>query len=309
VKPRISVLVTDLDNTLFDWFDIWYTSFSAMLNEIARISSLPIEVLERESKAVHEKHGTSEYSFLIEELPSLVARHPSKDLKEVYGPAIEAYRQARRSKLVLYPTVLETLKGLKVSGTLVIGYTESLEFYTTYRLIKLGLDGLLDVVYFPPDHSLPVGLDASQIRRYDADAYQLHRTQTRHTPKGETKPNPKLLCHILDECGAEKMTAAYIGDKLDKDVRMAQAASVVDVYAKYGDLVRDERYELLRKVTHWRSPVVETEREATQESVSPSFTLDHSFGQLLQTFDFTAFANRRPDLASPQASLPQKPEE
>lgn len=290
MKPRISVLVTDLDNTLFDWFDIWYASFSAMLNEIVRISGLPVEVLEREIKVVHEKHGTSEYAFLIEELPCLAAKHPSQDLKEIYGPAINAYRQARRSRLVLYPTVHETLKSLRASGTLVIGYTESLEFYTTYRLIKLGLDGLLDFVYFPPDHSLPAGLDASQIRRYDADAYKLGLTQTRHTPKGETKPNPKLLSHILEQCGADKTVTAYIGDKLDKDVRMAQEAGVADVYAEYGDSVHDERYELLRRVTHWRSPAVETERQATQENVSPTYTLEESFGQLLQTFEFTAFA-------------------
>jgi phosphoglycolate phosphatase len=241
----------------------------------------------REIKAVHEKHGTSEYAFLIEEIPSLAAQHPSQDLKEIYAPAIDAYRQARKSRLVLYPTVLETLKSLKASGTLVIGYTESLEFYTTYRLIKLGLDGLLAFVYFPPDHSLPAGMDASQIRRYDANAYKLHLTQTRHTPKGETKPNPKLLGHILGECGADKTMTAYIGDKLDKDVRMAQAAGVLDVYAKYGDSVNDERYELLRRVTHWRSPAVETERQATQENVSSTFTLEQSFGQLLQTFEFT----------------------
>ena len=89
MKRDISVLVTDLDNTLFDWFDIWYTSFSAMLNEIVRISNIPIEVLEREIKTVHEKHGTSEYAFLIEELPSLAAKHQSQNVMEIYAPAID----------------------------------------------------------------------------------------------------------------------------------------------------------------------------------------------------------------------------
>jgi phosphoglycolate phosphatase-like HAD superfamily hydrolase len=289
VKREIKVLVTDLDNTLFDWFGIWYASFSAMLHEIVRISGIPVETLEQEIKAVHEKHGTSEYAFLIEELPSLIAKHPDQKLTEVYEPAITAYREARRSQLVLYPSALDTLREIKAKRTLVIGYTESLEFYTTYRLIKLGLDGLLDFVYFPPDHALPEGLTAGQIRHYTAEAYKLHFTQTRHTPKGETKPNPRLLSRILEESGASKETAAYIGDKLDKDVRMAQAAGVIDVYAKYGDTVRDERYELLRRVTHWPNAPVEKERHTTQENVSPTYSLGSSFCQLLEIFDFKAF--------------------
>jgi phosphoglycolate phosphatase-like HAD superfamily hydrolase len=292
LKREINVLVTDLDNTLFDWFDIWYTSFHAMLHEIMRISEIPVDILELEIKAVHEKHGTSEYAFLIEELPSLIKQHPHQNLMELYKPAIMAYREARRSKLVLYPSVRETLENIKASGTLIIGYTESLEFYTTYRLIKLGLDGILDFVYFPADHPLPEGLTASQIRHHDADAYRLRSTQTRHTPKGETKPNPQLLSHILEESGGAKETAAYVGDKLDKDVRMAQAAKVVDVYAKYGDTVRDERYELLRRVTHWPSAPVEQERHTTEDNVSPTYTLQSSFAELLGIFDFNACTKR-----------------
>ena len=78
-------------------------------------------------------------------------------------------------------------------------------------------------MYFPAGTYPARGLDASQIRHYDEDAYRLRSTQTRRTPKGETKPNPKLLGHILEECGADKAKTAYVGDKLDKDVRMAQA--------------------------------------------------------------------------------------
>jgi FMN phosphatase YigB (HAD superfamily) len=132
-------------------------------------------------------------------------------------------------------------------------------------------------------------MTASQIRRYDADAYKLHFTDAQHTPKGETKPNPKLLQHILEQNGGAKANSAYVGDKLDKDVRMAQAAGVVDVYAKYGDAVKDERYELLRAVTHWPSAPVEKERNTTEESVSPTYTLEDSFAQLLDIFDFNTF--------------------
>ena len=45
VGQKASVLITDLDNTLFDWVDIWHASFEAMLSEISKISGISIDAL------------------------------------------------------------------------------------------------------------------------------------------------------------------------------------------------------------------------------------------------------------------------
>jgi hypothetical protein len=37
---RKTTLITDFDNTLYDWFHTWYVSFNAMLVEIERISGI-----------------------------------------------------------------------------------------------------------------------------------------------------------------------------------------------------------------------------------------------------------------------------
>jgi phosphoglycolate phosphatase-like HAD superfamily hydrolase len=109
-----TALITDLDNTLFDWVDLWYKCFSAMFDEIVRISELPRDTLIPEIRAIHQKYGTSEYSFLIEELPSLKPILKGRPATEVFAPAIEAYRTQRRANLKLFPTVAETL--LKIKG-------------------------------------------------------------------------------------------------------------------------------------------------------------------------------------------------
>ena len=38
MPERKSVVITDLDNTLFDWFEIWYQSFTALLDCLAKDS-------------------------------------------------------------------------------------------------------------------------------------------------------------------------------------------------------------------------------------------------------------------------------
>ena len=40
--------ITDLDNTLFDWVDVWYNSFSAMLSKVLGISGVDEETLKAE---------------------------------------------------------------------------------------------------------------------------------------------------------------------------------------------------------------------------------------------------------------------
>ena len=137
---RKRVLITDLDNTLFDWVDLWHACFNAMMSKVVDISGIPFDDLKPEIRKVHQRHGTSEYSFLLEELPSLSRKFIGKNLVEVFQPAIDAYRAERRKKLALYPTVAETLLKIKGTGAAVVGYTESMAFYSNYRVRRLGLD-------------------------------------------------------------------------------------------------------------------------------------------------------------------------
>jgi phosphoglycolate phosphatase-like HAD superfamily hydrolase len=289
MKQQISLLITDLDNTLFDWFEIWYQPFKAMLDDLAATSSVPIEVLEADFHKVHQRHGTSEYAFAIEELDCLRERHPGIDLTKLYARSIEAYRVARRRVMSLYPTVDETLRSLKSHGILLVAYTESMEFYTKYRVKHLGLDTVLDCLYSPPDHRLPEGLSAEQIRFYSADHYRLEKTLQAYTPPGEIKPNPKILADIIRQVAGRREETAYVGDSLMKDVAMAQDAGVADVWAEYGVAIHREAYELLRRVTHWTRDAVEREKVITHDVVRPGFTLKKEFAEIMDLFEWVPF--------------------
>ena len=91
-KPVIAVVITDLDNTLFDWFEFWYQSFNAMLQRLLQDSGVPEETLLKEIKEVYTKYKTSEYAFLLEELPSLKDKHPNNNIAAIYDDAIHEYR-------------------------------------------------------------------------------------------------------------------------------------------------------------------------------------------------------------------------
>ncbi len=288
-KRKVSVIITDLDNTLFDWFEFWYQSFNSMLIKISEISGMPKDQLLPEIKSIHTKYQTSEYAFLIEEMPSLIARHPGQDLCQIYNDAIHEYRKARKQHLRLYPGVQETLSNIKKHGCLVVAYTESQIFYTADRIIRLGLDGLIDIIYSPKDHDLPHGLTHDEIRKYPKEHYEFKFTKHRHTPQGELKPNPKLLLDIIKDDGASVDDSIYIGDSLVKDIFMAQEAGVLDVHALYGTSHRREEYELLKAVTHWTAEMVRREKITSEKNVKPTYVLRNGFDELNDLFEFVDF--------------------
>ena len=137
-----------------------------------------------------------------------------------------------------------------------------MEFYTRYRLKKLGLDPLLDYLIHPAITDSLEGSLLNKFAFYSGEHYLLSHTKQFYTPPGELKPNPKVLIDIIDQVGGQKESALYVGDSLMKDVTMAKRAGVTDVYAKYGIAHNRAAYELLRRVTHW--PDSDVEREGTR---------------------------------------------
>ncbi len=283
----VSVLITDLDNTLFDWVEMWHASFSTQLEGIAKKSGVDKDVLIKEFKAIHEKYHSSEYSFAVRELPSLLNKHDRDEIVDIYKSILEDAKNARNAALKMYPGVLETLKDIKLSGALIIGYTESVDFYTKQRIKKLGLDGLLDYVYSPKDHDFPEHVCVDDVRKYSREHYELSNTQIRHTPKESKKPDKEVLQSILNDIQCPPNDAVYVGDDLIKDVKMAQEAGLLDVHAKYGVAHNTQQYELLKKVTHWTDEEVERQKKS-HDHVQPTHTID-SFGDLKKLFQFKRF--------------------
>ncbi len=286
-KPRVSLLVTDLDNTLWDWFHTWHTSFSALLSRLTALSGVPQEQLETEMRAVHRLRGTTAYSLLLDELPSLRERSRGRSPMQVYDEALHALNSARKHTIGLYPGVRETLHFLRDRGVPVVAYTESISFWSEWRMRNTGLDGLIDVMYSSPDHDFPRGTSPEDLRMYPNSEYDLKKTEHRQVPRGLLKPNKEVLRRILDDFPVGPHATVYIGDSLMKDVAMAQDFGVHDVHAAYGVSHDHEGYELLRRVSHWTQEDIEREKTlAERPEVVPTRVARQGFAELLDMFDF-----------------------
>ena len=285
-SPRL--LITDLDNTLWDWFEAWYESFSALLDDLVDLSGVDRAVLEDQIRAVHQLRGTSEYSNLVREIPALIEASAPRNPAEVFDAAIHAQNSRRKEATRLYPGVDEGLRSLKSAGIRIVGYTESGAFWTEWRIRHTGLDGVIDVLYSSPDHDLTAGVDSSDLRtgHYSQDHYGLRGTRHRHVPHGVLKPNVQILGAILAEERCEPADAVYLGDSLMKDIAMAQAAGVLDAHAEYGLVQHRQEYDLLRRVTHWTDQDVAREKALARPDgdLTPTLVCRDGFADVLPVF-------------------------
>ena len=286
MEREVSVVILDMDNTLYDWFTMWRRSFGAMLDELVRRSGIDQQILESEIQCVFRKHNTSEYPHVIQELPSLQAKHPGKDLTVMYQGSIDAYRKARSETLRLYPGVQETMITLREQGCRLVVLTESTEYHAVRRAKMLGLDELVHYFIYFPDHWSQPGSPQTAIARFGSGA-GTQITKNICVNGRIRKPDRKLLEQTIMIAGARVEQTIYIGDKLHKDILMAQDASVIDVHAKYGDIDNPQGYAQLRRVSHWDDEEIEREL-AIQESreVTPTYVLEDSFKELLNIFKF-----------------------
>lgn len=289
-KQKISCVITDLDDTIWDWFKMWHSSFKPYIEGISKETGIDLNTLKNDFKKLHQKYYTAEVSFAYKELNCLSKEHIKKIEKKskVKKSIIHQYYSDKKNNLKTYNGVIETLQKLKQNGVLVIGFTESNSFFTKTRLKQLGLDGLFDCIYTP----IGTGIPESTTRFYSEEHWEPKLTEMRHLSVYDKKPNVEVLEIILKDFKLKKENTIYIGDKLDRDIQMSLDVGLTSVYANYGHGISGRKYKLLVEVTHWSDEDVQREiifkENFKNKTIVPTYELKNSFEEILNIFDFVS---------------------
>jgi FMN phosphatase YigB (HAD superfamily) len=291
----IKLVITDLDNTIYNWVDFYVPSFNAMVGELARLTKIDEESLKQSFKRVHQKHRTSEYAFSIEELDILAHLNRNLTTGEIlakYASAVQAFRRVRSMTLRLYEGVEETFEQIRSNGRRIVGHTDAMMFYAISRIKQLNIEHLFDGIVAPRDHGLPEGVRPEDVRSSsDSSKYETTIPVKDELEPNAVKPDAKVLNKILSDFGVLPFEALYVGDSLNKDIYMAQLCGVHDVYAQYGRNFNPNHYRELVQITHWSEDDVAREFNLKKLNVVPSFSLS-SFSDLLRVIQEIEGQNR-----------------
>lgn len=275
----LKLLITDLDNTLYDWVGFYIPSFLAMIAELSRLSGHTEDDLKAAFKRVHQRHRSTEYAFAIEELDILGGERNGNSVSErlsKYAPAIHAFRDQRSKLLRLYSGVAETLEQCKKNGMIVAAITDTTTYYASRRLEQLGIDHLFDVLCAPADPGVPGKIDPRAVRKYADARYEVAVPVV--LPSDElSKPDPRLVDRLISYVGVERSEAILIGDSMYRDISMARRAGVWDVHAAYGTQVDPSFYRELLLITYL-TPTDVYGKE--MDLVTPTFKIN-AFPELL----------------------------
>ena len=218
------LLITDLDDTLYDWTGFFVPAFYAMVDEIVALTGLNRARLLHEYRETHQRLGTVEYPYATLKLPSIRRHFAQLDdaaRKEALRPAFLRFNAIRDGSLRCSPRGGDAANAPRArrAGHRLYGILAGKTAF--YRLERLGVSGYFQHVY----------TYHSRFQSGYAPSDKVMTVQTR-------KPDTAVLLRICERERHAPGEVVYVGDSLVKDVYMGKMAGATAVWANYP---RDEQ--------------------------------------------------------------------
>jgi FMN phosphatase YigB (HAD superfamily) len=252
-RCRYTMLILDLDNTLYDWVRYYAGSLRSVIEMLSGAMGVSREDLIDQFREVFARRGSVEYAFIVQEL-SATQNEDSGVVEELIDLAQRTFAEARRELLRPYDGVRETLEGARAAGIAVIAVTNAPFFQAHRRLKQLGLLEYFDALGawegFAVSEKDPYVRHVRE--RSERGEYSPGVPIHRAFGKDSLKPGDDMFRWALDVFRAEPQKALAVGDSIAKDVAPAMSLGLSGAWCAYGATHDDEDFELLLTVTPWR---------------------------------------------------------
>lgn len=267
------LLITDLDNTIYNWVDYYAASFRGMLHALSRTMKVPEQELIEDFRNVFKQHGTVEYSFSIQELDHCNGLN-QKEIEELVRIGKGAFKIVRDANLKPYSDVVQTLQWANLNKVLVVGVTNAPVFHGKMRLKQLHLDKYFWGLAGWEGNDVPDDSYTKDIReKRDSDGYKTHISKFWFLHREELKPSPLGYLRVINDVKTSHKVTYIIGDSLTKDIQPALQIGAVGIWAEYGMHFDKKNFETLLKITHWDNDKV---REAyNNDIILPNYTINN----------------------------------
>jgi putative hydrolase of the HAD superfamily len=271
------LLITDVDNTLFDFGLYAEFGLRAILKEACALLDLSKEDAIVEVREAFRKFNSIEIPFAYEELKSL----HGLSFQERHSISVHlatAFWAEARKRLIPYPAVVSTMHHLWMNGTAIVAVTDA-PMWEVWRKLK----HLRILRYFAGVVAVgslsrrrdPI-MQAHDIPDYDKPFRSAGRFY-RLLDDTDRKPSPLSYQYVLNEFPISKDRVVVVGDSPRKDLLPARELGLAAYWAAYGERRRDLETSL-QSVTPFEPPeAVRSQLDVARTLEFPSLS---SFGDL-----------------------------
>ena len=275
----MKLLITDLDNTLYDWVDFFSRSFRQMLNRLSALLEIDQGTLCAEFKKIHQHYGTTEQPFAALRLPSVRRAFPGNSTTQLYlklKTAFRAFNNSRTTHLKLYKTVRRTLRTLAAHNTRIVASTDATVLTAYHRIQLLGIDTYLHHLYCRK------GKRTRHPIRWRERLHRPPRGYVTYHDEDRRKPEPEILLSVCKHEGIAPQDSIYVGDSIARDIVMAKRAHITSVLAEYGRCQSNADWDLLVSVSHWTKKDIKREArlQADAHKAQPEYRIT-TFSEIL----------------------------
>jgi len=245
------LILTDLDNTIYNWVDYFAPCFRAMVHVLARETKESEDTLIAAFCQVYELHGSVEYAFSVQELP-IFKNKTDQEISELVRIARGAFRRVRDKRLAPYPTVRNTLRWIRSQGDWVVAITNAPVAYAYKRLSKLQILNLFDGIAGKLDFPIPANRITEEIVGKSSKPFFDPRIVTWTFEPDELKPSPKGYLRVIEDFKVPVNQVWVVGDNTQRDLAPAIQLGATGIWAKYGEVVDKKNLDTILRLNSWR---------------------------------------------------------
>lgn len=281
---RRRAIITDIDNTLYNFVDYFAPAFRAMVHVLANRTNIPEEEVVRSFKEVYRRFHSLEYPNSVQKLSVLQERYEPKEIEELVHIARVAFGGSYRRRMRPYPTVVDTLHWLRQQGYFLIAYTDGPLRHARTKLQRLGIRKLFDafVAWVPQPSEAEVESFSPEPEHnwfIDPSGREFKQGRTFSISAADRKPNPAVLHILMEEFDLAPEQCWLVGDSIAKDLMPAREVGMHDVWARYGKEFELRNWQTLVQVSPWHDAVIKVE-QSPEVLYVPRHTIS-SFGELI----------------------------
>lgn len=249
------MLITDIDNTLYDFVDVYGRAFRAMVHVLSKEAAVPEKDVYEQLRRLFMEAGTLEFQNLVVNLP--LSQHMCGEKKaRLRDYARVAFDKTKRKHLRLYPGMLDVLSSVKNGGVKIVGVTNAPFHFAARRLGDLRVSDLMTGLLAWRGASLSRThflYDEDFVRKQETtfSAAKRRLELAEVFSKEHSKPAPYAFDLVRRHFGDVRYFA--LGDSLAKDLAPAKNFGMTTIWAKYGGDVDPTNLETILQITPWNA--------------------------------------------------------